>query len=485
MVKKHVKKRYLKDLVLNKTRVTKPNVLWELDLIYFPKKNFNSDLKQQTYFVVVDSFSKYCISARNVTKNQTTDNFINILNSALSNTKIKPKIIHSDFGTQFTSKEWYLNSLSLVNQKILVSLGTKGLYNTYAINYFIRMCRQRYLNPLTSEIKTTEKIDDIFYESIQKYNNEYVNDLKATANDLYFSNQLDNAKNVFSYKVETPYNTEQKYIEYIYNSLKENKSLELIKYNLKHRVTDSIDFHNTLITDIKPKKIRKTENIIKKKARDLINEADLLFLLKFDDRKSYKSGKIVTISIRNWFQLRIGLILLYLTGCRVSEIGHLTFKDIEKLLKDSTLSLWITKDKLPRVIYFRNVKLLKELDDIYHSYKSYCLTLGLVINLNETYVFFKVIEVNGIQKAANTSVVSYLKSIVNYFLQYVTFTSSKHLSKGWSTHSFRHSIITRLINEVGIEKTCDFIGHTTIATTQLYHKKENNHKMLKELAEYV
>lgn len=57
----------------------------------------------QAYLVIVDSFSKYCIKAFNVTKDQSALNFKNLISNLILDSKAKPKIIHSDHAPQFMS----------------------------------------------------------------------------------------------------------------------------------------------------------------------------------------------------------------------------------------------------------------------------------------------------------------------------------------------------------------------------------------------
>lgn len=103
MVRKKV--RYIKDLVKSNSKVSKSNLIWELDFFYFPKNIKNSNIKRQTYLSIVDTFSKYCIYVHNVTKFQKSSDIIFLVNSLIETANIKPKIIHTDYGIQFTSKE--------------------------------------------------------------------------------------------------------------------------------------------------------------------------------------------------------------------------------------------------------------------------------------------------------------------------------------------------------------------------------------------
>ena len=62
---------------------------------------------------------------------------------------------------------------------------------------------------------------------------------------------------------------------------------------------------------------------------------------------------------------------------------------------------------------------------------------------------------------------------------------TKFGNKAWSTHSFRHTVITGLIEKAGIEKTSVFIGHKSILTTQLYDKSKNSTQLINKLAALI
>lgn len=128
----------IKSLIGKNNLLLKPNIIWEIDIVYFPKHNNINNLKINVFFVVVDSFSKYCIYGTNVTSNQTAQYFKEIIFNLLEKSINKSLIIHSDNGTQFSSNLWYEFSLFLnnwYNTKLLVS-NTKA-YNTYAINFLL------------------------------------------------------------------------------------------------------------------------------------------------------------------------------------------------------------------------------------------------------------------------------------------------------------------------------------------------------------
>lgn len=82
------------------------------------------------------------------------------------------------------------------------------------------------------------------------------------------------------------------------------------------------------------------------------------------------------------------MLLLFLTGCRVSELTLITFKDIGNYLKDNIFKIWTTKDNKQRVIYLSNKYLLNKLENLYNSFYEFTKNNGLVIS-NSTSFFIK------------------------------------------------------------------------------------------------
>lgn len=488
MVNIIVKKKRIKDLINKQSKTSKSDLVWEVDLLYYPKRNSQLGLKQQVYFLIVDCFSKYCLAIWNVTSNQTAINFKTLilifLEEHLTKFNRQPKIIHSDYGIQFSSKLWSDFNQELEYKDIKLSLANKKAYNTYAINYFTLICRMQYLNLLQQNFKNTEDIDSAMFSSIKRYNNEYIGLFNTSAKKLYFNMQLAKAKNIITNNVNFSYKAEHKYIDYIKETLIKNKELELETYHMENRILDSSVFNIVpLINIAKVKKV--TINIIPRKVRTTILEKNLLYMLNIEEMFFIKNHKIYEADLKRKLQIKIGILLLFLTGCRISEISGLTFYDIEVLLKEGSLRIWINKDLKTRVIYLRNKKLLNLLDKFYYNLKNYCLTSDIFVNFKENHIFFKLKKINGTTIAHNINTTHTMKETINSFLNYLLLSIPEFKNQVWSTHSFRHSLITKLINKFGIEKTSEFIGHKHIATTQLYYHKESNTKLLKELANHV
>jgi site-specific recombinase XerD len=137
--------------------------------------------------------------------------------------------------------------------------------------------------------------------------------------------------------------------------------------------------------------------------------------------------------------------LLYLTGCRVSEIIDFTCKDIETILRHKMISLSNdTKTKKPRALLFNDVG------------TDMLSKLSYVDCPSSTEVLF---YANNSELAMNERVFT---RILNTHL-------SSALTPLYTTHSFRAGYITRVIEKTGNVKTAsDLVGHSSIKTTIAY-----------------
>jgi len=135
--------------------------------------------------------------------------------------------------------------------------------------------------------------------------------------------------------------------------------------------------------------------------------------------------------------------LLYLTGCRVSEIAELKTSDVSYMIEENEYSLANnTKTKSARLISF---------DEDYMQIEF----LKKILPLDDGYLFAK----NNSNKAMT---VSALKLLMNKFIHRV-------LGDFYSTHSFRSGYITTA-HQLGLslEHIKTDIGHKNIATTARY-----------------
>jgi len=179
------------------------------------------------------------------------------------------------------------------------------------------------------------------------------------------------------------------------------------------------------------KRGRKPGNTTAKKA---IRKADFEKLLDF-------VGKNKKMNHPTKAKLKIAFTLLYITGCRISEIKNFTSYDLKKIIDKKEFSLANnTKTKSVRLIQFSNTQIA---------------ILEKVLPKEDGYLFAK----NGSKKPMT---IGGLTSLCNFYIQ-------KCLGNLYSSHGFRRNMITTILQTTGRVKLAQIhIGHKNSATTIRY-----------------
>lgn len=165
-------------------------------------------------------------------------------------------------------------------------------------------------------------------------------------------------------------------------------------------------------------------------------EFDRLIELTKHDKDIQKNTKL---------KLLRAYTLLYLTGCRVSEIINFTCKDLETIIRHKAISLGNdTKTKKPRALMFNDegIKMLTSLSyvDCPKSSETFFYSNTYDTPMDEA-VFTRII---------NTHLESKLGAL-------------------YTSHSFRAGYVTRIIEVTGNPKTAqDLVGHSNLKTTLGY-----------------
>lgn len=168
----------------------------------------------------------------------------------------------------------------------------------------------------------------------------------------------------------------------------------------------------------------------------LKEEFDRLIELTKHDKESQKNTKL---------KLLRAYTLLYLTGCRISEIIDFTCKDIETIVRHKMISLSNnTKTKTPRALLFNDVGV------------AMLSKLSYVDCPASTETLF---YANNSDQPMNEAV----------FTRQLNTHLSQMLNPLYTTHSFRAGYITRIIEETGnVETARDLVGHSSAKTTLEY-----------------
>lgn len=137
--------------------------------------------------------------------------------------------------------------------------------------------------------------------------------------------------------------------------------------------------------------------------------------------------------------------LLYLTGCRVSEIVGFTCKDIDTIIANKTISLSNdTKTKKPRALFFNDEGI------------SMLLKLSYIDCPKDTQILFY-----------SNSNSCHMDPAV--FTRIINTNLMMSLGDLYTTHSFRAGYITRIVEATGnIEIARSLVGHRSLKTTVGY-----------------
>jgi integrase/recombinase XerD len=146
------------------------------------------------------------------------------------------------------------------------------------------------------------------------------------------------------------------------------------------------------------------------------------------------------------------LELLFVGGLRVSELCGLCFEDVN--LNYHTIMIH-GKGNKERLIYLEN-------DEVIHALNHY-LYFRRKVNRDMSYLF--------ITKFGQMLSTQAVRNLVTKY------TRLSGLSKNITPHVFRHTFATLLLEEgVDIKYIQDFLGHSSITTTQIYLHTTNGQK---------
>lgn len=161
---------------------------------------------------------------------------------------------------------------------------------------------------------------------------------------------------------------------------------------------------------------------------------------------AYKTKEKVGSSYQHWIKLRdiAVLELLFVTGMRVSELCNLKHNEVN--LQTGTVRIF-GKGEKERTIQIYNKEAL-------HSLKEYLQNCSFK-SLPQTSFF-----INRRGRALSDQSVRHIIK---------RFTRLANLDKNITPHTFRHTFATLLLEaDVDIKYIQHFLGHSSIATTQIY-----------------
>jgi len=194
----------------------------------------------------------------------------------------------------------------------------------------------------------------------------------------------------------------------------------------------------------KPKNQTRIENGEPQIGRNIgTTRAKKPILKKEFDRLINATNKSLSLHPATKRKFTSAFTLLYLTGCRISEIVNFSAKDVQQMIQENEYSLTNkTKTKTSRLISFDSNQLQIEY-------------LKKILPKNDVFIFAK----NNTNKPMTTGAFTIM---MNKFIHSI-------LGELYSTHSFRAGYITASHQlDLSLEHIRQDIGHKNIATTARY-----------------
>jgi len=234
---------------------------------------------------------------------------------------------------------------------------------------------------------------------------------------------------------------------------------------------------------------KKLKITIPRPKRDFISENELIKIIMWEDvvvlRPNAKKFKLHLIKC---YQYKLSMLLLSLSGGRISDLLTINFHNLKNLLKNDYIGLYIQKDKKHRRIFLKNDFLKKNIKKYFNLLLEKLNFFGINTTLLQAIpLFFKLKPLLIEKKLINlkkSTIINELNTFLSAACVYLNITKKikiddafknkkiQHLEvkKYITSHSFRITKISILIKRIGLYKTMLQIGHSYPNTTLLYNR---------------
>lgn len=201
---------------------------------------------------------------------------------------------------------------------------------------------------------------------------------------------------------------------------------------------------------LKAERALKRQNAISQKMRDSVNENEFKSILEIIKQNHFVASRRKT-----------ALLLLYVTGLRVSNLLKFQIKHVQELLDkgETTIPLIKRGDKRHNIVLSEKSR---------QWLKQHSTNFTLLMFDKERDSFFFTTQ-NRSDKPIN-------RSSFDHELNQILAKASDIFSKHLRTHSFRASIITDFLKSTPIDVVKEIVGHKDIGTT-LQYKRGNIEKI--------
>lgn len=200
----------------------------------------------------------------------------------------------------------------------------------------------------------------------------------------------------------------------------------------------------------------KKKNAKRMEIRQTISNSDFQFIL------SLVKGKRFVLERR-----RLALVLLYLTGLRVSNLLILNVRHVKELVESGKTNISIIKYGAKRQDLVLSQKgqtlLLQFVNDFHVLAEGKTLDMPLFSSIESK---DKAISIDNFEKELNS----------------ILREASITLEKFMRTHSFRATVITELLLSTPIEDVAEYIGHRSISSTLEYKRSRLSITQIKKIS---
>ena len=496
---------YYENILANQNVTAKNNIAWvadftTLELFRDQKIHVFLCIDIHSNLVVADIISKKVITASTVVK--TLEKAIKKRCNTVSDLKL---IIHTDRGTQFSSKS-YNNFVQKFNKIFIPSMARENTPTDNSVaERYMRTFKEHKVNGVTIEEKLSNAIALNFkFNSYRSYFNSYIKSLNIRPNKksslLIGPERYDKSSTMASMlmlepiypKAQSEHISEDPRLPDVKKYKSEKQKVMGFLAELAAQKAELVDktpfdsFENQLAYGIIDKKLAEIYDLIQNNpdiTKEYVNQA----LEPVQDSLEELHKKIDTLLTKNrvnreilplrdpidlnlfplFFanagtnyqrqrdlkqaQLRLAYTLLYHTGLRVNEIRQITKKEIEDAIKSSQISVIHHKTRQPyihvlSITAVHNFKRLKpEMEIIFNKYQF-------------KYLFGKYEPIH--KKSLIRAINEDLKNTCE--LNQIPFNIK--------SHSFRINMISSLLKNTSVQKAAQVIGHKNINSTMAYQR---------------
>jgi putative transposase len=465
------------DLQANANVASTANAIWNCDITEFTlthsKVHFFLAIDIKTNLVVAHAVSKTTLRAKQITK---------ALQKAVDQRhNLTPVLIHTDQGTQFTSKEYH-EFIERNEGKLIGSMSSAGFHSNQVIERFNRTFKSHKMGGYTLqevlEVGLDHKKTTIQYiHSLNNTPNSKTNGLSPNQYDLN-TRALDIAHPTPKYSGYSPHigtdlRTEaikgsDHLKEIIFQYLDPNTTSEfkgiskeasakiaiLIRY-FEEKFSQVLSGQHELkegqhelkegqqeILDAVTKKPKK--EVTKLPLRDCMTHPlfSAFYLIAADTRVRRKDIAKT--------QVRLAYTILFYTGMRINEARHLTVEDIEDAITTKALHIILHKVQKAHKYFLTDeaVQLLKDLIPDLHKMQR----------AGYKYIFGK-----NKPQADKRLIIMINKELAIACERY-------GIKQNIKSHSFRIGRITSLLRIAKLHQVGEIIGHSDIRSTLQYQR---------------